>query len=126
MLSDSEHHLPHHTPVLHLYTLYLKYLVVCESLSSADSTKMELSGIPTAVVTGAGGFVASQLIAELLAKGYKVRGTVRSLADAQKVQHLQKLSAALPGRLDLREADLLVEGAFDDVVKGATVVFHTA
>ena len=82
--------------------------------------------MPLAVVTGAGGFVASQLIAQLLTKGYNVRGTVRSLADAQKVQHLQKLSAALPGQLELREADLLVEGSFDEVVKGATVVFHTA
>ena len=87
---------------------------------------MEMSGIPLAVVTGAGGFVASQIIAQLLTKGYNVRGTVRSLTDDRKFQHLQKLSVALPGRLELREANLLVDGSFNDIVKGASVVFHTA
>ena len=35
-------------------------------------------------------------------------------------------SQALPGRLDLYAADLLQEGSFDSVCKGADVVFHTA
>ncbi|KAK9915197.1 hypothetical protein WJX75_006019 [Coccomyxa subellipsoidea] len=85
-----------------------------------------MSAIPIAVVTGAGGFVATELINQLLSKGYTVRGTVRSVSDASKVQHLTKLGNALPGKLELREADLLQEGSFDEVVRGSTFLFHTA
>ena len=75
------------------------------------------------MVTGASGFVAGELVKALLvrqhvcdltnmsppkelavvtfaclqAKGYTVRGTVRSLADEGKVSHLVALSKALPG-----------------------------
>ena len=73
------------------------------------------------VVTGASGFIASHIVRELLARGYTVRGTVRSLQDPAKTNHLR----ALPGseRLTLHEADLLTDGAFDDVVAGAKVVW---
>lgn len=46
----------------------------------------------TAVVTGASGYVATELIKQLLSKGYNVRGTVRSLASKDKVSHLLKLN----------------------------------
>ena len=78
------------------------------------------------VVTGASGFVATELIRQLLVKGYNVVGTVRSLKDTSKVSHLQKLGDALPGHLELREADLLEDGSFDDVATGSTYIFHTA
>ena len=45
----------------------------------------------TAVVTGASGFVASEIVKQLLNKGWNVRGTVRSLSKKDKVQHLQAL-----------------------------------
>jgi nucleoside-diphosphate-sugar epimerase len=80
----------------------------------------------TAVVTGATGFVATELVKQLLAKGYNVRGTVRSTKDSAKTQALTNLAAALPGRLELFEADLLTDGTFDDAVSGAHYVFHTA
>ena len=38
----------------------------------------------------------------------------------------QKGCRALAGTLTLHEADLLKEGAFDEVVRGAHFVFHTA
>ncbi|KAK9803315.1 hypothetical protein WJX73_000726 [Symbiochloris irregularis] len=79
-----------------------------------------------AVVTGASGFIATQLIKQLLEKGYTVRGTVRSTKDERKTEVLHKLAEALPGNLELREADLLKEGSFDDAVAGADFVFHTA
>ncbi|KAK9842550.1 hypothetical protein WJX81_005642 [Elliptochloris bilobata] len=78
------------------------------------------------VVTGASGFVAGELVKQLLAKGYTVRGTVRSLGSVYKVAHLIALGQALPGTLELHEADLLQEGSFDSVVQGARYVFHTA
>eukprot|EP00877_Chromochloris_zofingiensis_P001340 jgi/Chrzof1/11206/Cz05g28010.t1 len=80
----------------------------------------------TAVVTGASGYIATELVKQLLEKGYNVRGTVRSLASKEKVEHLQRLAEALPGNLELFEADLLKEGSFDAAVEGATYVFHTA
>jgi nucleoside-diphosphate-sugar epimerase len=80
----------------------------------------------TAVVTGASGFIATELVKQLLEKGYNVRATVRSISNKDKVAHLEKLADALPGTLALHEADLLKEGSFDEVVKGADFVFHTA
>jgi uncharacterized protein YbjT (DUF2867 family) len=70
--------------------------------------------------------VATEVVKQLLEKGYNVRGTVRSLSSKEKVEHLQLLGEALPGKLTLHEADLLKQGSFDEVVKGADFVFHTA
>lgn len=73
-----------------------------------------------AVVTGAGGYVATHIIKKLVERGtYEIRGTVRSIA---KSEELQK---AFPS-LKLYEADLLANGSFDQVVQGADVVFHAA
>lgn len=80
----------------------------------------------TAVVTGATGYVATELVKQLLEKGYFVRGTLRSLASKEKYSHLLELGKALPGKFTLHEADLLVDGSFDEVVKSADYVFHTA
>ncbi|EFJ37708.1 hypothetical protein SELMODRAFT_74610 [Selaginella moellendorffii] len=76
-------------------------------------------------VTGANGFLASCLVKCLLERGYYVRATVRDLGNADKVSHLLRLPGASE-RLELREADLLTEGSFDDVVRGCRRVFHTA
>ena len=49
------------------------------------------------VVTGATGFVAHELVKELLSRGYDVHGTVRSTKDATKLAVLRALGEALPG-----------------------------
>ncbi|KAL3142279.1 hypothetical protein ABBQ38_002622 [Trebouxia sp. C0009 RCD-2024] len=77
-------------------------------------------------VTGVSGYIGSEVVKQLLEKGYTVRGTVRSKANTSKVQHLLKLSDALPGNLELFEADLLKVEDFDEVVRGADYVLHTA
>lgn len=80
----------------------------------------------TVAVTGASGFLASELIAQLLARGDNVRGTVRSLADTSKTSHLNALAGAAE-RLQLFEADLLGgAAAFTDVFSGCSIVYHTA
>ena len=55
-------------------------------MAPTDST-----GPYTAVVTGSSGFVATEVVKQLLNKGWNVRGTVRSLSKKEKVQHLQAL-----------------------------------
>ena len=76
------------------------------------------------VVTGATGFIGSQIVRELLEHGYRVRGTVRSPERARSDGYL----TALPGsdRLDLVEADLNRPGSFDSAMDGSEYVIHTA
>jgi nucleoside-diphosphate-sugar epimerase len=74
------------------------------------------------VVTGASGYVAGVLVDLLLKKGYRVRGTVRSLQDDNKVRHLK---SDFPG-LQLYEADLTKPGSFKAALEGVEIVFHTA
>jgi len=87
---------------------------------------MPVSTAPVCV-TGASGFIASHLVAQLLARGYHVRGTVRRSADAAATAHLRALPGAAE-RLSLVDADLnaAVSGAFDAAVAGCASVLHTA
>jgi dihydroflavonol-4-reductase len=77
------------------------------------------------LVTGASGFVASQIVADLLEQGYRVRGTVRSVDDTQKYGFLTSLPGA-EERLELVSADLLKPETFPPAVAGCEVVLHTA
>ena len=76
-------------------------------------------------VTGSAGFIASHLIKQLLEKGYHVKGTVRNLQKKENYQHLIDLPFA-NDRLELVEADLMVEGSFDQAIRDCEGVFHTA
>ena len=61
------------------------------------------------LVTGASGYLAMHVVKQLLDSGeYIVRGTVRSLANEQKVQPLRSLSPEnAKYELELAEADLM-------------------
>ncbi|MBU6442775.1 MAG: NAD-dependent epimerase/dehydratase family protein [Alphaproteobacteria bacterium] len=80
----------------------------------------------TALVTGGSGYVAGHLVDLLLAEGYQVHATVRSLSKPGKLTSLNALKARRPGRLKLFEADLMKPGSFDAATKGCDVVFHVA
>jgi len=85
---------------------------------------MKITAAPV-LVTGAAGFVASHIVRELLARGYRVRGTVRSLAKDKELAPLRALPGATE-RLELVEADLLGASAFDGPAAGCEYVLHTA
>ncbi|HEY0721200.1 MAG TPA: NAD-dependent epimerase/dehydratase family protein, partial [Gammaproteobacteria bacterium] len=80
----------------------------------------------TLLVTGAAGYMASWVVAQLLSEGHKVHGTVRQLRDKHKIQHLLDLAQRYPGRLELFEAELTQQGSFDRAMAGCSVVIHTA
>jgi nucleoside-diphosphate-sugar epimerase len=73
-------------------------------------------------VTGASGYIGSWCVKSLVEKGYQARGTVRSLKNPEKVQHLIDMKEIV----DLFEADLLVDGSFDECFAGCSAVFHVA
>ncbi|KUL30676.1 SDR family oxidoreductase [Chlorobium limicola] len=77
----------------------------------------------TVCVTGASGFIASHIVNQLLAEGYRVRGTVR-----KSPEHYPYL-LQLPGageRLELVEADLLRSESFIPAFIECACVIHTA
>ena len=66
------------------------------------------------VVTGANGHIGNNLCRQLLEKGYTVRGTVRSMDKAPKLD------------MEFVEADVLEEEGWDEVLEGASGLFHLA
>lgn len=54
--------------------------------------------------------------------GWQVKGTVRSLASTEKIQHLLDMQQQFPGKLTLLEADLLQPGSFADAVRDVDYV----
>jgi nucleoside-diphosphate-sugar epimerase len=79
-----------------------------------------------ALVSGGSGYLALELIQQLLASGSTVHTTVRKLGNEAKVRPLKKLQERFPEKLKIFEADLLVPGAFGPAMQGCTVVFHVA
>lgn len=79
----------------------------------------------TILVTGGTGYIGSWVVKELLEKGYRVRVPVRSFSRNEKYQHLLNLPNS-DSLLELFEADLLIEGAFDKAAEGADAIIHMA
>lgn len=78
------------------------------------------------LVTGASGFVASHICKTLLELGAKVRGTVRSLENEDKIGFLRNLVENPKHKIELVEADLLKEESWKSAVKGVKYVIHVA
>ena len=78
------------------------------------------------MVTGATGFVASELIKKLLENGLTVHAAVRNPKDVIKVQHLTNLESGLSGKIIFFKSDLLDEGSYLKAMEGCSIVFHTA
>lgn len=80
----------------------------------------------TTLVTGASGFIAQQLILDLLEQGHRVRGTVRSHAKGESLRSaLLRHSPAAAG-IELVEADLESDRGWAEAVAGVDVIHHLA
>ena len=80
------------------------------------------------LVTGGSGFIGAHCILQLLAAGYRVRTTVRSLSREADVRAMLKTGGgALPGdRLSFAAADLTSDAGWPEAVKGCDFVLHVA
>lgn len=83
---------------------------------------------PVVVITGVSGYLGSQVCSTFLQDGsYRVRGTVRSTTNPQKLEPLKAgLGPDLFGQLELVEADLTKEESIVAACEGATYIIHTA
>ena len=82
---------------------------------------------PLVVVTGITGFLGSHTALQfLLDGGFRVRGTVRSLANEDKLKPIKEHFGEHYENLELVEADLLDDESMQNALEGATYVAHTA
>ncbi|KAF7548842.1 hypothetical protein G7Z17_g6787 [Cylindrodendrum hubeiense] len=80
----------------------------------------------TVLVTGAAGWVGSNVADQFLAYGYKVRGTTRDATKAAWIVEVFDKKYG-KGQFELHSvSDMVAEGAYDDVIKGVSAVVHTA
>jgi dihydroflavonol-4-reductase len=81
---------------------------------------------PRVLVTGGSGYIASYIIAQLLAEGYEVRTTVRSLGREPQVrEHLAKITPDL-GKLSFFAADLTSDTGWAEAVESVDFIQHIA
>ena len=79
------------------------------------------------LVTGGTGFIAQHCILALLAQGFRVRTTVRTLAREAEVREHLRTGGAEPGeRLGFVVADLGADAGWAEAAKGCTYVIHGA
>lgn len=83
------------------------------------------------LVSGASGYIGSHVCQRLLLNGYKVRGTVRNVADEEKVKKLKQQITENTGvdnlpELEIVEADLLKEDSWPAAIDGCDYICHVA
>ncbi len=78
------------------------------------------------LVTGATGFIAQQLIIDLLNEGHAVKGTVRSLSKSASVNETLSEHLGRPIEIPLVAANLDSDDGWAEAVKGVDCVMHVA
>ncbi len=78
------------------------------------------------LVTGASGFLAQHVILQLLAKGYGVRGTLRSMKRAEEVRSVLAKHDARAKDMEFIAADLSSDAGWAEAAKGCAFVQHIA
>lgn len=72
--------------------------------------------------------MASELIRQLLGRGYSIKATVRCSADSPRLQYLRDLASSSSGSLQLVQVPDLQQPseALDSAISGAQYLFHVA
>jgi dihydroflavonol-4-reductase len=78
------------------------------------------------LVTGASGYIGGHCVVDLLRRGYRVRGTVRSAAKRSGVERLASLVTGSQKRLEVVEADLESDRGWPEAVRDCAYVLHVA
>lgn len=78
------------------------------------------------LVTGASGFIAIHTIVQLLEQGYKVRGTIRSLAKEAEVRETVSKFVQKDDQLEIVPADLNQDEGWKEAMKNVEYVLHVA
>ncbi|EEU34487.1 uncharacterized protein NECHADRAFT_102239 [Fusarium vanettenii 77-13-4] len=78
------------------------------------------------VITGVSGHVGFRVLAEALSRGYKVRAVIRKPEQAQLIKSTESVKPYLSHLEFSVLPDLLLPGAFDGTLRGATEVIHVA
>jgi nucleoside-diphosphate-sugar epimerase len=82
---------------------------------------------PVVTITGISGYVGALTCLCFLKNGtFKVRGTVRSLNNPEKIEPLKKAFGEYFDKLELVEADLCDENSIIKAIQGSTYIVHTA
>jgi nucleoside-diphosphate-sugar epimerase len=83
--------------------------------------------VDTVLVTGGSGFIGAHAILQLLAQGYRVRTSVRSLKREADVRAMLKAGGAEPGEaLSFVAADLNADAGWAEAAAGCAYVLHVA
>jgi len=78
------------------------------------------------LVTGANGFIASNVVDQLLTAGFRVRGCVRNIERTKWMQTLLDEKYG-PGKFELYQVpDMSVANAYDKAIIGASGLCHVA
>jgi nucleoside-diphosphate-sugar epimerase len=76
-------------------------------------------------VTGASGYVGSHAVLALVRRGYEVRACVTDQNNPDKTRHLLAMNSGVyPGRVELRTANLLQDGSYDEIFAECSAVIH--
>jgi dihydroflavonol-4-reductase len=78
------------------------------------------------LVTGVSGYLGQHCAAELLKKGYAVRGSVRSLSKTNEVINGIKKEVDPKGNLEFCELDLMKDDGWENAMVGCDYVLHVA
>ena len=78
------------------------------------------------LVTGISGFVGQHCAAELLKKGYAVKGSVRSLSKIEEVINGINKEVDPKGNLEFCELDLMKDAGWDKAMEGCDFILHVA